>query len=89
MRWAKAGLAALAYLAAAALVLAGAAEVWRDVYASWYQDGGVFYEDSGLEVIFSPKPIRIGDVLLDWQGPVMFLLGVLLAAAVYQVSQKS
>ena len=89
MRWAKAGLAALAYLAAAALVLAGAAEVWRDVYASWYQDGGVFYEDSGLEVIFSPKPIRIGDVLLDWQGPVMFLHGVLLAAAGDQVSQKS
>ena len=88
MRWAKAGLAALAYLAAAALVLAGAAEIWRDVYASWYQDGGVFYEDSGLEVIFSPKPIRIGDVLLDWQGPAMFLLGLLLAASVHQLARQ-
>lgn len=88
MKWIKAVLAGLACMAAAALVLAGAAEIWRDVYASWYEDGGVFYEDSGLEVIFFPKPIRIGDVLLDWQGPVMLLLGVLLAAAVHQLARK-
>ena len=88
MKWSKAILAGFACTAAVALVLAGAAEIWRDVYASWYQDGGVFYEDSGLEVIFSPKPIRIGDVLLDWQGPVMFLLGLLLGASAHQLARQ-
>ena len=88
MKWAKMVLAALAYAAAAALILAGAEEVWRDVYASWYQDGGVFYEDSGLEVIFTKKPIRIGNVLLDWRGPTMLLLGLLLTSAVHQLQRR-
>lgn len=88
MKWSKALLAGLACMAAAALVVGGAAEIWRDVYASWCEDGGVFYEDSGLEVIFSPKLIRIGDVLLDWQGPALFLLGLLLGASAYQLARQ-
>ena len=88
MKWIKAILAGLACTAALVLVLVGAAEIWRDVYASWYQDGGVFYEDSGLEVIFFPKPIRIGNVLLDWRGPVMFLLGLLLGASAHQLARQ-
>jgi hypothetical protein len=56
-------------------ILLGAYHIARECHASWYEDGGVLYEDDGTEVIFSPNPIRIGRVLLSWKGPLWMAAG--------------
>jgi hypothetical protein len=61
---------------ACCLVIVGVCHIAAECHSSWYEDGGVFYEDDGTEVIFSPNPIRVGDVLLSWDGPSWIAVGL-------------
>ncbi|RBP37400.1 hypothetical protein DES53_114138 [Roseimicrobium gellanilyticum] len=63
------------FVVAACFVLVGVYHITRECHSSWHKDGGVFYEDNGTEVIFSPNPIRIGNVLLSWKGPLWMAAG--------------
>jgi len=82
----KTALSVFGSILSGSLILLGTNLVYCDIYASWYEDGGVFYEDSGAEIIFWPKPIRIGDTLLSWQGPFFLALGLFLAVGFYEHS---
>ena len=64
------------FVVAAFFVLVGVYHITRECHSSWYEDGGVFHEEDGTEVRFSPNPIRVGNVLLSWEGPVWMAVGV-------------
>ncbi len=70
------------------LIFIGLDVILHDAYSSIYQDGGVFYEDSGLEVRYSSNPIRVGDCLFSIRGPLYLALGLISFASLCQLAPK-
>jgi hypothetical protein len=73
---------------ACCIALVGVYHITADCHSSWSEDGGVFYEDDGTEVIFSSNPIRVGDVLLSWDGPVWMAVGIALIYGVWKTGRR-
>ena len=73
---------------ACCIVIVGVCHIATECHSSWYEDGGVFYEDDGTEVTFSANPIRVGEVLLSWDGPVWMAVGIALIYGVRKVERR-
>lgn len=81
----KATFATLGYAIAAILIVAGAGEVGHDVYRSLQYDGGMAFDATDNAAVPRSAPIRMGKVEIDRGGPVLLVLGGLLAASAHQV----